>query len=161
MVESPQFVYQVVAMVFFATLAIFFYGVGLSKLLLKVLAIPKTRLMPIVFVLCAVGSYAITNRTFDIWVMIGFGILGYILREMKYPMAPLVLGIILGDLMDKNLRRGLVLTDGDLTPFFTRPICFVLWVITFSSILLSISPIRHALKETFSIIQTRLRRIRK
>ncbi|MCX8116643.1 MAG: tripartite tricarboxylate transporter permease [Desulfobacterota bacterium] len=147
MVESPQFVYQVVAMVFFATLAILIYGVGLTKILLKVLAIPRTRLMPIVFVLCAVGSYAITNRIFDIWVMVGFGILGYILRRMRYPMAPLVLGIILGDLLDKNLRRGLVLTDGDLIPFFTRPICLVLWVITLSSILLSIHPLRRALKE--------------
>lgn len=161
MVESPQFVYQVVAMVFFATLAIFFYGVGLSKLLLKVLAIPKTRLMPIVFVLCAIGSYAITNRTFDIWVMIGFGIVGYILRQMKYPMAPLVLGIILGDLMDKNLRRGLVLTDGDLTPFFTRPICLVLWVITFSSIILSISPLRHLLKESLSWIWSLIKKAKK
>ncbi len=150
MVESPQFVYQVVAMVFFATLAIFIYGVGLSRLLLKVLAIPRSRLMPIVFVLCAIGSYAITSRLFDIYVMIGFGIVGYILRRMRYPMAPLVLGIILGDILDKNLRRGLVLTDGDLTPFFTRPICLVLWVITLSSILLSITPVRHGLMEGFS-----------
>lgn len=161
MVESPQFVYQVVAMVFFATLAIFFYGVGLSKLLLKVLAIPKTRLMPIVFVLCTIGSYAITNRIFDIWVMIGFGIVGYILRQMKYPMAPLVLGIILGDLLDKNLRRGLVLTDGDLTPFFTRPICLVLWMITFSSIILSIQPFRHLLRESFDSIWRRIKKGKK
>lgn len=158
MVESPHFVYQVVAMVFFATLAILIYGVALSKVLLKILAIPKTRLMPIVFVLCAIGSYAITNRTFDIWVMIGFGIAGYILRQMKYPMAPLVLGIILGDLMDKNLRRGLVLTDGDLTPFFTRPICLVLWLITFSSIVLSIDPLRHGLESLYDGLRSRILR---
>jgi len=159
MVESPQFVYQVVAMVFFATLAILIYGVGLSRLLLKVLAIPRTRLMPVVFVLCAIGSYAITNRIFDIWVMIGFGIVGFTLRQMKYPMAPLVLGIILGDILDKNLRRGLVLTDGDLTPFFTRPICLVLWLITFSSIILSIDPLRHALQQTFRLVSSRIRRL--
>jgi putative tricarboxylic transport membrane protein len=100
--------------------------------------------MPVVFVLCAIGSYAITQRTFDIWVMIGFGIFGYILRAMKYPMAPMVLGIILGDILDKNLRRGLILSDGNLTPFFTRPICLVLWVITLCSILLSIEPVRRA-----------------
>jgi putative tricarboxylic transport membrane protein len=102
--------------------------------------------MPVVFVLCVIGSYAITSRIFDIWVMIGFGLFGYILREMKYPMAPLVLGIILGDLLDKNMRRGLVLTDGDITPFFTRPICIVLWVITLASILMTIEPVRHALQ---------------
>ncbi|MDH4264201.1 MAG: tripartite tricarboxylate transporter permease [Deltaproteobacteria bacterium] len=152
MVESPQFVYQVVAMVFFATLAILVYGVALTKPLLKILAIPRTRLMPVVFVLCTIGAYAITSRIFDIWVMVGFGIIGYILREMKYPMAPLVLGIILGDLLDKNLRRGLVLTDGDLTPFFTRPICLVLWLVTISSILMSIGPVRNALQRAVRMV---------
>jgi putative tricarboxylic transport membrane protein len=152
MVESPQFVYQVVAMVFFATLAMLIYGVGLTRLLLKVLTIPRTRLMPVVFVLCTIGAYAITSRVFDIWVMIGFGIGGYILRQMKYPMAPLVLGIILGDILDKNLRRGLVLTDGDLTPFFTRPICLVLWLVTVSSILMSIAPVRKALQRAVRVI---------
>jgi putative tricarboxylic transport membrane protein len=111
--------------------------------------------MPVVFVLCAIGSYAITSRVFDIWVMIGFGLLGFILREMKYPMAPLVLGIILGDLLDKNLRRGLVLTDGDLTPFFTRPICLVLWLITLMSILLTIDPVRRALQRAVQAVLPR------
>ncbi len=158
MVESPHFVYQVVAMVFWATLAIFFYGISLSKLFLKVLAIPRTRLMPVVFVLCAIGSYAITNRLFDVWVMIGFGIFGFILREMKYPMAPLVLGIILGDLLDKNLRRGLVLTDGDLLPFFTRPICLVLWLITLSSIFFSIGPLRRSMQGGIKKVLPQMRR---
>jgi len=142
MIESPDFVYQVVAMVLFASLAILVFGLSLTKVLLKVLTVPRERLMPIVFVLCAIGSYAITNRTFDIWVMMGFGVIGFILREMKYPMAPLVLGIILGDIVDKSLRRGLVLTDGDFMPFLTRPICILLWAITISSILMSIPAFR-------------------
>ena len=100
--------------------------------------------MPIVLVLCAVGSYAITERLFDVWVMVGFGLLGYALREMKYPMAPLVLGIILGDILDKNMRRGLVLSDGDPTPFFTRPISVVLALVTLATILASIGPVRRA-----------------
>jgi len=157
MVESPQFVYQVVAMVFFATLAMGAFGILLTKPLLLVLSIPRSKLMPVVFVLCAIGSYAITSRIFDIWVMIGFGLLGFILREMKYPMAPLVLGIILGDLLDKNLRRGLVLTDGDLTPFFTRPICLVLWLITLTSILLTIDPVRRAMQRAVHAVLPRRR----
>jgi putative tricarboxylic transport membrane protein len=151
MVESPQFVYQVVAMVFFATLAILVYGLALTRPLLKILSVPRTRLMPVVFVLCVIGSYAISSRIFDIWVMLGFGVLGFVLREMKYPMAPLVLGIILGDILDKNLRRGLVLTDGDIGPFFTRPICLVLWLTTLLSILLTIGPVRRAGKRLFRI----------
>jgi putative tricarboxylic transport membrane protein len=114
--------------------------------------------MPVVFVLCVIGSYAITSRVFDIWVMLGFGIFGYILREMKYPMASLVLGIILGDLLDKNLRRGLVLTDGDITPFFTRPICIVLWMVTFASILMTIEPVRRFLQGVFRMVWAGRRR---
>lgn len=76
--------------------------------------------------------------------MVFFGALGFILREMKYPMAPLVLGIILGDILDKNLRRALVLSAGDLTPFFTRPISAVLWVTTVVVVLFALPPVRNA-----------------
>jgi putative tricarboxylic transport membrane protein len=98
-----------------------------------------------VFVLCVIGPYAITLRMFDVYVMVFFGILGFIMREMKYPMAPLVLGIILGDILDKNLRRALVLSDGDLTPFFTRPISAVLWITTALVIVLAIPPVQRAM----------------
>jgi putative tricarboxylic transport membrane protein len=94
--------------------------------------------MPIVFVLCTVGAFAITSRLFDIWVMLGAGLVGFILRELRFPMAPLVLGIVLGDLLDKNLLRGLTLSGGDLTPFFTRPISAVLCALTVFAALWSV-----------------------
>jgi putative tricarboxylic transport membrane protein len=126
MIESPQFVYDVVAMMLFATIAILIYGMVLTKLLVQVLRVPQHVITPIIFVLCAVGSFAIAGRLFDVWVMLAFGLAGYALRHFGYPMAPLVLGIVLGDLLEKNLRRALVLSDGDLAPFFTRPISGVL-----------------------------------
>jgi putative tricarboxylic transport membrane protein len=110
---------------------------------LLVLRIPRERLMPIVFVLCVIGPYAITQRFFDVWVMLFFGIVGFALRQMNYPMAPLVLGIILGDLLDKNLRRGLTLSDGDLSPFFTRPISLLFCVLVVVTILLSVGAVRE------------------
>ena len=128
MVESPAFVYDVVAMMMFATIGILIYGLTLTNLLIKVLMVPKPIILPIIFVLCVVGSYAISQRLFDVWVMLGFGVLGYALRRFHYPVAPLVLGIVLGDLMEKGFRRGLVLSDGELGPFFTRPISAVLWI---------------------------------
>jgi putative tricarboxylic transport membrane protein len=100
--------------------------------------------MPIVFVLCVIGSYAISQRLFDVWTMLGFGVLGYVLRRYNYPMAPFVLGIVLGDLLDKNLRRGLVLSDGDLTPFFTRPISATLAAICIATILMNFAAVRRA-----------------
>jgi putative tricarboxylic transport membrane protein len=94
--------------------------------------------MPVIFVLCVVGSFAIAQRMFDVYVMLAFGVIGFILRQFNFPMAPLVLGIVLGDLLEKNLRRGLVLSDGDLTPFFTRPISFVMFALVAATILLNI-----------------------
>jgi putative tricarboxylic transport membrane protein len=130
MVEFPSFVYEVTAMTLLATVAMFILGLFMVKSLVKVLLIPRPKLMPIVFTLCVVGSFSLQARLFDVSIMIVFGILGFLLREMDYPMAPLVLGIILGDILDKNLRRALVLSDGSITPFFTRPICLALFIIT-------------------------------
>lgn len=129
MIESPSFIFEVVAMVLFATFGILFFGLLLTKPLLLVLRVPYLRLMPIVFVLCVVGSYAISSRLFDVWVMLGFGVLGFVLRQLNFPMAPLVLGVVLGPILDVSLRRGLVLSDGSLIPFFTRPVSLVLWVL--------------------------------
>lgn len=125
MIENPQFVYDVVAMMLFATIGILIYGLTLTRLLVQVLRVPQHLLVPIIFVLCAVGSFAIAGRMFDVYVMLFFGVVGFVLRHYNYPMAPLVLGIVLGDLLEKNLRRALVLSDGSLTPFFTRPISAV------------------------------------
>jgi putative tricarboxylic transport membrane protein len=126
MVENPQFVYDVVAMMMFATVGILIYGLTLTKLLVQVLRVPQHLIVPIIFVLCTVGSFAISGRLFDVYVMLGLGVIGFVLRHYGYPMAPLVLGIVLGDLLEKNLRRALVLSDGSLAPFFTRPISAVL-----------------------------------
>jgi putative tricarboxylic transport membrane protein len=103
-------------------------------------------MVPIILVLCTVGSFAIAGRLFDIWVMLGFGILGFILRQGGYPMAPLVLGIVLGDLLEKSLRRGLVLSDGSLAPFFTRPISLVIWVVIALIVALRFEAVRGLLR---------------
>jgi putative tricarboxylic transport membrane protein len=146
MIENPTFLYDVVAMMMFATIGILIYGLTLTNLLIKVLMVPKPIILPIIFVLCVVGSYAISQRLFDVWVMLAFGVLGYALRRLKYPVAPLVLGMVLGDLMEKGFRRGLVLSDGDLTPFFTRPISAVIWITTLAVILLKVPAVSRGIR---------------
>jgi putative tricarboxylic transport membrane protein len=150
MTENPEFLYQIVAILLLATLAFTVFGLFLTRPLLTVLMVPRERLMAVVYVLCVVGSFAITQRMFDVYVMIGFGIAGFILREMKFPMAPLVLGIILGDLLDLNLRRGLLLTNGDPSPFFTRPISLTLFLIIVATIALSIPAVSRRTRGLFS-----------
>jgi putative tricarboxylic transport membrane protein len=126
MVENAQFVYDVVAMVLFSTLGILFFGLFFIRPLIKLTQIPRSIMMPVIFVLCVIGSYALSSRLFDVYTMLGFGTLVFIGRKFGYPAAPFVLGIVLGDILDKSLRRGLTLTDGDILPFFTRPISAIL-----------------------------------
>jgi putative tricarboxylic transport membrane protein len=158
MATRPDFVFEVVAMILFASLAMLIFGLLLTKPLLKVLAVPRDKLMPIVFVLCTVGAFAVSSRLFDVWVMLGFGVLGFVLREMRFPMAPLVLGVVLGPILDNNLRRGLVLGDGDLTPFFTRPISAVLWVTILLTFLLGIPTVVRMLQQGGRSLRSALRR---
>lgn len=145
MIEAPSFVYEVTAMVFFATLAILLYGLLLTRPLLMVLRIPPSRLMPIILVLCTVGSFAIASRLFDVWIMLGFGVLGFVLRTYGFPMAPLILGVVLGPILDSNLRRGLVLSDGSLLPFLTRPISIALWGTILLTFLLGVPAVQRFL----------------
>jgi putative tricarboxylic transport membrane protein len=133
-------------MLIIADMTKLFFGLTLVRPLLWILLVPRERLMPVVFVLCTVGAFAITSRTYDIYVMLGFGLLGFILRELKFPMAPMILGLVLGELLDKNLLRGLSLSGGDPTPFFTRPISAVLATLTIGSFLWSIPALREPIK---------------
>lgn len=149
MVENAPFLYQIVAMLLLATIANLIFGLSLTKIFIKVLAVPRERLMAVIYILCVVGSFAITQRMFDVYVMLIFGVVGFLLREMKYPMAPLVLGIVLGDLLDLNLRRGLALTQGDPTPFFTRPISAIICLIIVVTIAMSIPPVNRRVKGLF------------
>jgi putative tricarboxylic transport membrane protein len=99
--------------------------------------------MPVVFVLCTLGAYAIASRVFDIWVMLAVGVVCFLLRRQGFPVAPFVLGIVLGDIIDKSLRRGLVLSDGDLTPFFTRPIAGALAAVAIVTVLAQVPAVRR------------------
>jgi len=152
MIEFPSFVYEVVVMMLFAAFAILILGILLTPILLKVLAIRRERLMPVVFILCVIGSYAIQQRMFDVWVMMIFGVIGFVLREMKYPMAPLVLGIVLGDIFDKSFRRSWVIHGGDFTFYFGRPICIVLMALCALTLIMSFQPTRRIALRVWSTL---------
>ncbi|MFV0334861.1 MAG: tripartite tricarboxylate transporter permease [Tropicimonas sp.] len=145
MIEEPTFIYSVAAMMILATLAMGIFGIALTRVFVQVLKVPYAYLMPVVFTLCVIGPYALSQRLFDVGVMVVFGLIGFVLRQMNYPMAPLVLGIILGSLLDKSLRRGLTLSEGDLTPFFTRPMSLMFVVIIAFSILMNLRFVRNRL----------------
>ena len=136
MVEHPQFAYDMVAMTTLATVCILIFGLYLVRPLLYVLRIKHSVLMPIIFLMSVVGSYATAWRLFDVYAMLAVGVGAFFLRRKGYQMAPFVLGLVLGNLLDKSLRRGLVLTDGSIVPFFSRPICMAFAAVTIFTMLL-------------------------
>jgi putative tricarboxylic transport membrane protein len=136
MIQHPQFIYHVVAMTTLASFAILLFGLFGVRPLLQVLRVRRAVLMPIVFLLCTLGAFATASRLFDIYTMLAIGVGAFFLRRRGYEMAPFVLGLVLGPLLDKSLRRGLVLSDGNLAPFFTRPISMAFAAVTIFTILL-------------------------
>src|SRR3954452_1825772 len=144
MIEHPQFIYDVVAMTSLATVSILIFGLFLVRPLLLVLRIKRTVLMPIIFLLCTVGAFASAARLFDIYCMMAIGIGAFFLRRRGYQMAPFVLGLVLGGLLDKSLRRGLGLSDAIPEPFFTRPISLGFAVVTTLILLLYIPAFKAA-----------------
>jgi putative tricarboxylic transport membrane protein len=147
MVNQPQFVYDVVAMTLLATLGMLFFGLFLVKPLLAIIRIPRSIIMPVIMVLCTVGSFAIASRLFDVYIMLFIGVCGFLLRRMNYPIPPFVLGIVLGDILDKSLRRGLTLSDGDLSPFVTRPICALLAAVTVFTMLMYVPAVNRRVRD--------------
>jgi putative tricarboxylic transport membrane protein len=124
--EFPAFTYQAVAWLLVATLFMRFFAMWLAKPMQKILQIKNAILMPIVTVLCAIGAYSLDLRFIDITLVFVAGLLGLLFKQGKYPAAPLVLGIVLGPLVDTNFRRALKASGGDFSIFFTRPIALIL-----------------------------------
>jgi putative tricarboxylic transport membrane protein len=142
MIDHPQFVYDVVAMTTLAMISILIFGLFLVRPLLVVMRVKRTILMPIIFLLCTIGAFAGASRLFDVYCMLAIGIGAFFLRRRGYQMAPFVLGLVLGGLLDKSLRRGLVLSDGSLLPFFTRPICIAFASVTIITMLLYVPAVK-------------------
>ncbi len=115
-------VYGIFIALMIANLFMLFVEYAGIRVFTKILTVKENILMPVVLVFCAVGAYGANNRVFDIAVMLGAGVLGYALKRMKFPLAPIILGFILGPLLETNLRRGLMKSGGSFAPFMTTPI---------------------------------------
>jgi putative tricarboxylic transport membrane protein len=111
-------------------------NIGFIPAFIWVLKMPFTILAPIIFVLCVVGGYVPTQDMHDVWLMLIFGVVGYLMRKLDYPLAPAVLAIVLGPLAEPALRQSLIGSHGDMTIFFTRPISGTIMAIALLLILL-------------------------
>jgi putative tricarboxylic transport membrane protein len=123
-------------------MAMWIVGMTLAKQVVKVLRIPAPLFMPIVGLLCIIGSYALGLDLTNLYLMIPVGIICYFLTEMGYPIAPLVIGVILGPMADENLRRALMVSQGSFWPIFTRPVAIGLVVIIVWLVLVQIPSVK-------------------
>lgn len=120
--ESGDVVYVLFASVVVAGIFIALGGRWFANIAERVVAIPTQYIYPVIVALCVVGAFAVSSNPFSIVVMVAFGVIGWLMIRGGYPVAPLVLGMILGPLIETNLRRGLVLSGNDFWSFFERPI---------------------------------------
>lgn len=117
-------VYTIFIGMFIANTLMCIFGLGGIRLFTKVLSVPKVILTPAIFVLCIIGSFAMKNSLFDVWVMLIAGIVGYFLGKIKVPTSPAILGLILGPMAEKNFRTALLKSGGNPSVFFGSVICW-------------------------------------
>jgi putative tricarboxylic transport membrane protein len=108
-----------------------------------ILRIPFSIIAPVILVICAVGAYTVHSSMFDVWLMMGFGVIGYIFKKLQYPMAPLVLALVLGDMAENAFRQSLLSSSGNLSVFFSNPLVAT---ITTVALVMLVWPVLQALR---------------
>ncbi len=125
-VEHPDFVWGLIGSLYMANIFTVIVNIAFIPLFVRVLVMPFTILAPVIFVLCLVGGYSPNALLSDVWLMVLFGVTGYILRKLDYPVAPAVLAIVLGQLAERSLRQSLLSSQGDPMTFVERPISAII-----------------------------------
>jgi putative tricarboxylic transport membrane protein len=145
--QNKQFIWTVIGSMYIGNVILLILNLPLVGIWARISLIPYRYLAPIILAICVIGAYSPRNTMFDVWVAFGFGILGYIMRKALWPMAPLILGFILGPLFEQALRQSL--TMGGLQIFLRRPIAFIFILITFVIVGLSAKFLRRVPHEAF------------
>lgn len=139
--EHPDFFWGVVMSMYLGNAMLVILNLPLIPLWVRVLKIPYPVLFPLIVLFCMIGAYSLRNSAADILIMVVFGVLGYLMRKLRYEAAPLVMAFVLGPLLELNLRRSLIMSDGSFLIFFQRPISSVILIVAFVILFLSVFPI--------------------
>ncbi|WJS86608.1 tripartite tricarboxylate transporter permease [Paracoccus sp. TOH] len=149
--EQPQLFWGIVASMWIGNLMLVILNLPLIGLWVKLLTVPYYVLFPIIMAMCSIGVYSVASNTYDLFAVAAFGLLGYIMSKLRCEPAPLLLGFVLGPLLEENLRRAMILSRGDPTTFVTRPISLVLLLLSVGVLVLVFMPqIRKRRDEVFT-----------
>jgi len=142
--EQPEFVWGLIASMYTGNLLGVLMVLAFVPLFAAILRIPFAIPTPFIVLICAIGSYAVHNNMIDIWYMIIFGVVGYVFKKLHYPLAPLVLALVLGDLAENALRQSLIMSQGSPLIFLNRPIAGVITAVAaFFFVLPAVNYWRH------------------
>ncbi len=132
--QGSSWVYAIMGGLLLVNVFMLIEGITFTRLFANLIKVPIPILIPSILMFCVVGAYSISSTSFNITLMMIFGIVGYILRKFDFPIAPFIIALVLGKLMESNLRRSLILSQGDVSVFFTRPISLVIMLLAFLSL---------------------------
>jgi putative tricarboxylic transport membrane protein len=150
MTEQPALFWGIIASMWIGNFFLIVLNLPLIGMWVRMLTIPYHILFPGILVFCAIGVYSLNNTSFDVFLMAGFGVLGYIFAKLECEPAPMLLGFILGPMMEEYLRRAMTLSRGDPTVFFTRPISATMLVLAALALAVVLMPaIRKKREEAF------------
>jgi putative tricarboxylic transport membrane protein len=137
-VEQKEFVWGLIASMYLGNLVGLIIVLTCVPMLAAILRIPFSIIAPVILVLCAIGAYTVNNNTFDVVMMLVFGIIGYVLKKCDYPLAPLVLALVLGKMAEEAFRQSLLSSQGDLSVFFSNGLVSSIMVLGLISLFWSV-----------------------
>ena len=143
--ENPEIFWSVIISMYLGNVVLLILNLPLIPYIARLISIPRQFLIPLILFFSLIGVYLVTFNAFDLYLMVGFAILAAFLRFLNYPLAPILLGFVLGDLLEDNLRRALLINDGQLSFLWNRPITRTILIFTFLVLLLPLGRqlIRH------------------
>ena len=127
--KNPDFVWGLIASMYIGNVMLLVLNIAFVPAFVAVLRVPYNLLAALIAIFCLVGVYSVNYSVLDLWLMLGFGLIGYFAQKLDYPLAPLVLALVLGGLMEVSLRQSIKMSQGDLTTFFTRPLAATIMAI--------------------------------
>jgi putative tricarboxylic transport membrane protein len=127
--DRPDVFWGVIGSFYLGNMMLLILNLPLVGFFAKIVRVAPKYLMPVVLVLCVIGAYGDNGNLFDVWVMLGAGIVGYVMRKYNYEPAPLVVGLVLGPVMERSLGQTLIISRGNMSGLWDSPICFILWLI--------------------------------
>jgi putative tricarboxylic transport membrane protein len=154
MTQNPGLFWGVIASMYIGNIMLLILNLPLIGMWVQVLRVPYRILFPLILLFCLIGVYAVSNTVFDIYIMVLFGVLGYLMKKFGYEPAPLVLAFVLGPMLENNLRKSLILSQGDFSTFVTRPLSAIALLLAVVLLLSPLIPRLRGKREAIALEET-------